>query len=602
MDFYIADSITTLLTVSIFAVIFLVFFKRGLRQSYFYLWTMGWALTLLHYLAQVIGSVSPVELDWAFFMDRLLLAFSVVVFFHGARELFGLKTRKDLLAALGALFLLFSYLQIYHPVEAPKILKAPSFQSTLMNFLGLMSSSKLSVLLGAVLLSTGLIFFRHRKKCRMMGVLVLAYAFTFWGVGFLSLPFILRWEYFMPLIAQLLNLPKPVVVVGMIIYLFEHEKLEAQKHRDDAIQQRDFNQRLMENASDAIFLTDRDGKFRWVNKECERLLGLSSKDLSEKSGCEFVDAADRNLLKQATPAVLSGKFQSLEVQIQNAHQEICTVQVSLSPIRDTQDQITGVLGMGRDVTDRRAMERQLRHSEKLMALGRLIAGAAHELNNPLTTVMGFSELSLQDATLDPKLRQRFERILQAAVRSKNIVEGLQNFVRVPEHAVELMGANDLVMESLSPLEAEFRAGQINVRLRFGNKAMPISVNRARMVQVIQSILKNAAEAIRETKPGGTVTISTGLEGENVAVAIADDGPGIKEPDRVFEPFYTTKEVGKGTGMALSVSYSIVQHYGGKIVAENNSKGGATFRILLPFTPAGSDSPSTAATMMSTVQT
>jgi C4-dicarboxylate-specific signal transduction histidine kinase len=115
--------------------------------------------------------------------------------------------------------------------------------------------------------------------------------------------------------------------------------------------------------------------------------------------------------------------------------------------------------------------------------------------------------------------------------------------------------------------------------------MWVNVNRDRLVQVIQSVLKNAMEAIRDMKDGGTIAITTGMDGDKTFVSISDDGPGIKNPNRLFEPFYTTKEVGRGTGMALSVGHSILQHYGGTITAENNLKGGATFRIILPAVPA-----------------
>ncbi len=584
MDFYVADSIVTFITVSVFATIFFLFFKRGLRQAYFYLWTLGWGLTLLHYLSQVIGELSPVGVNFAFFMDRLLLSFSVLVFFLSAREFLGLRRSRVLLAVLGALFAIFSYIFIYHAPAEPKVILTAHWTATAWNILLLLLASPLNLLLGGVLFSTGILFFRARKQNRSIGLQALTYAFFVWGTGFLALPFLGRWDYIMPMVSQLLNLPKPIVAMAMIIYLFEQEENAVQEHRDEAVRQRDFVQSLMDSAYDSIYLTDRKGKFQWANKACERLLSISSDDLRERHYTDFVVSEDQPLVEQAGRLVANGIQQSLEVRVQTEEGKPRSMQVVLTPIRDAQNRVTGFLTVGRDVTEINTMERQLRHAEKLVALGRMISGVAHELNNPLTTMMGFSELSLQDKTLEPRYRQRFELILQAATRSKKIVESLQNFVRVPEHKVEPIEVNDLVAENLNHLEKDFQAQKINTRLRFGNAAMCVEVDRSRVGQVLQSIMKNAMEAINEIKVGGTITVATEVEGENTVISISDDGPGIKEPQRIFEPFYTTKEVGKGAGMALSVSYSILQHYGGKIVCENNPQGGAIFRIILPLAP------------------
>lgn len=581
MDFYLADSITVFITVGIFAVIFLVFFRRGLRQKYFYLWTAGWTLTLLHYLAQVISGVSSVQLHWADFFDRLLLSLSAVIFYYSARELFGLRTRKSVLLVLAAIFLIFSYLHIYHRPAGPSVLWGSDFSATARNLLTLLNSSRLSLMLGAVLFSTGLVFLRGRKKFTSVGIAVLTYSFLLWGAGFLALPFTRRWEYFMPLISQLLNLPKPMVAAGMIIFLFEQERIEAQKHRDDALEQRDFIQNLMNSAHEAIYVSDRKGNLKWANQECERLLGLSGDALEAKNLVQILAPEDRPMVQEAARAAQQGGAQSVEIKLILPNDEVRLMLVSMTPLRDAHNDIIGILSLGRDVTEVKRMERQLQHAEKLMALGRLIAGAAHELNNPLTTVMGFSELSLQDPNLDPKLKHRFERILQAAARSRRVVEDLQNFVRIPDHTVEAISINELVIQALNGMENDFAANQIEIRRQFCTEAGIVNVDPNRMRFVIQSILKNGVEAIAGIRPHGTITISTQQQGENSILTISDDGPGIKDPTRIFEPFYSTKEVGKGAGMALSVGRSVVQHYGGKIEAENQPRGGATFRIILP---------------------
>ncbi|MFI5176643.1 MAG: nitrogen regulation protein NR(II) [Terriglobia bacterium] len=584
MDLYLADALTTFLAIILVTVVFLVFSRRELVEPFFKLWAIGWIVMTLQYLSQVGVMINPARSHTVMFLDRTLLASAGIIFFLSARSFSGLRTPRVLVAALGVLFTVTSYFQIYHAATPLPIFVGSDIAPKVGAILASYHFSEFGLLLGILVLVTGMQFLQAGRKAHSIGIQILACGFLTMGLGLVSFIFILKWRFILPFAVQFLDFARLAVAVGMLIHLFEREKIAVQRHRDDAVNQREFIQSLVDNANDSIFVTDHEGKFQWANKKCEKGLGLTSEELKGRSYREFLRGKDRVHVEQAAAAVFQGKPQSLEIQIEAPQENYRFLQISMSPVHDAENRVSGVLTVGRDVTEMKTMERQIQHADKLMALGQMISGAAHELNNPLTTVMGFSELSLQDKALDPKLRQRFDRILQAAARSKKIVESLQSFVRVPEHSVEPIEVNDLVVESLSLFEKDFEASQIHTKLRFGHDPMWVNVNRDRLVQVIQSVLKNSMEAIGEVKDGGTISITTGMEGDNSVVSISDDGPGIKDPNRLFEPFYTTKEVGKGTGMALSVGHSILKHYGGKISAENNIKGGATFRIILPIVP------------------
>jgi PAS domain S-box-containing protein len=584
MDLYLADALTSFLAIILVTVVFLVFSRRELVEPFFKLWAIGWIVMTLQYLSQVGVMMNPERSHTVVFLDRILLASAGIIFFLSARSFSGLRTSRVLVAALGVLFTVTSYFQIYHATTPLPIFVGSDIASKVGTVLAFYHFSEFGLLLGILVLVTGMQFLQAGRKSHSIGIQILACGFLTMGLGLVSFSFILRWQFILPFAVQFLDFARLAVAVGMLIHLFEREKIAVQRHRDDAVKQHEFVQSLMDNANDSICVTDRKGRFQWANKRCEQGLGLSSEELKGRSYHEFLRGKDRVLVEQAAASAFQGKPQSLEIQIEAPQENYRSLQISMSPVHDAENRVSGVLTVGRDVTEMKTMERQIQHADKLMALGQMISGAAHELNNPLTTVMGFSELSLQDKALDPKLRQRFDRILQAATRSKKIVESLQSFVRVPEHSVEPIEVNDLVVESLSLFEKDFEASQIHTKLRFGHDPMWVNVNRDRLVQVIQSVLKNSMEAIGEVKNGGTISITTGMEGDNSVVSISDDGPGIKDPNRLFEPFYTTKEVGKGTGMALSVGHSILKHYGGKISAENNIKGGATFRIILPTVP------------------
>jgi signal transduction histidine kinase/ActR/RegA family two-component response regulator len=230
---------------------------------------------------------------------------------------------------------------------------------------------------------------------------------------------------------------------------------------------------------------------------------------------------------------------------------------------------------------------QLVQSEKLSAVGQFVAGVAHELNNPLTAVIGFSELLSQTGT-DEKVRPHLELINKSAHRCHKIVQNLLGFAR--QHAPErkLVQLNGTVDEVLELMAYDLRTSNIDVRREFQTDLPAILADPHQLQQVFVNIVGNARQAIQAFRPDGSIRVRTRTENGWNRIEFADNGPGIRPENlsRIFDPFFTTKAVGKGTGLGLSLSYGIIQEHGGRIRVESQLGQGATFIIELPIGEAG----------------
>ncbi len=227
------------------------------------------------------------------------------------------------------------------------------------------------------------------------------------------------------------------------------------------------------------------------------------------------------------------------------------------------------------------LQAQLVQSEKLMSLGQLAAGAAHEINNPLTAILGYSDLLADDEALPEKSRTIAAKIRDQARRTKTLVGNLLSFARQvpPERA--LLDLNTVVSNAVQLRALDLRGGTSKVELQLESVLPGVRGDGNQLMQVFFNIVNNAVDAMESAHGGGTLTIKTMRDRASVVVLFSDTGPGIKEPHRVFDPFYTTKPVGKGTGLGLSICFGIIQEHGGKILCYNRQEGGAVFRVELP---------------------
>jgi CheY-like chemotaxis protein len=223
---------------------------------------------------------------------------------------------------------------------------------------------------------------------------------------------------------------------------------------------------------------------------------------------------------------------------------------------------------------------RLLQSEKMSAAGNLLAGIVHELNNPLTAILGFSELLLKDAkTFDP---DQIEKIHSEAERSVKIIHNLLRLAGAEDGSPEIVDVNESIRQTVDLTRYQLRLNRIELEIKLSSRPALVFAHSGELTQVVLNLVTNAIQAISGARAAGTIRITSGVVRERVQVSISDDGPGIKEADmrRIFQPFFTTKTT--GTGLGLNLSRNIIRENGGDLRASTNSDRGATFTIQLPL--------------------
>jgi PAS domain S-box-containing protein len=234
-------------------------------------------------------------------------------------------------------------------------------------------------------------------------------------------------------------------------------------------------------------------------------------------------------------------------------------------------------------------QEQLLQSEKMAAVGQLISGVAHELNNPLTAILGYSQLLQAEELTNSRGADYIEKLYKQAQRTHHIVQSLLSFARQHKPERKSVDLNQILEDTLILREYDMKLNSIRIHREFEPQLPLTAGDFHQLQQVFLNILNNAVDAVVEKGGKGEIWIRTVLAGNRLRVEITDNGPGVKDPHRVFDPFYTTKPVGKGTGLGLSICYGIVKEHGGEIQVRNSPPRGATFAIVLPILAIG-DSP------------
>ncbi len=238
----------------------------------------------------------------------------------------------------------------------------------------------------------------------------------------------------------------------------------------------------------------------------------------------------------------------------------------------------------KDITEQRLLLHRLIQADKLSSLGELVSGVAHELNNPITGIMCFSELLMEDNISD-NVRGKLAKINDASHRCKKIIDNLLTFARWNRPEKKYENVNNVIRRSVELRSYQLKVDNIGVELRLDDTLPSTMLDDNQMQQVFLNLINNARDAIMEKGGGGKIWIKSGVRGGKVVVRFEDDGKGIPEDviGRIFDPFFTTKEVGRGTGLGLSISYGIINEHGGNIYASSDPGSGTTFTVELPIT-------------------
>ncbi len=349
--------------------------------------------------------------------------------------------------------------------------------------------------------------------------------------------------------------------------------------------ERDFSGKILNNTQSLILVADTAGLISYANRRWYDM-GYEQKQLLGRPLEDLVTPTRRTTLSEALSATLAGRqVDNLELQILRGDGRVGHFSVNLSPMRDEQAHVTSLVVVMTDVTDAASLQSKLMHAEKMAAVGQLVSGVAHEVNNPLTAILGFADLLMENTDVPESARKDLRVILQEAQRTKQIVQNLLSVARQMPPQRKALQLNPILRRTVQLRSYDFQSHGVEVIERLDQDLPSVVGDSHQLQQVFLNILNNAYDAVSEVGRAARIEIATTRKGNSVEISFRDNGPGISHPDRIFDPFFTTKEVGKGTGLGLSICYGIVHEHGGEIVCHNNTGGqGATFVVSLPATP------------------
>ncbi len=340
---------------------------------------------------------------------------------------------------------------------------------------------------------------------------------------------------------------------------------------------------FVEHSPYGIFRSTMDGRFLTVNAALVRMLGYDSAETLMKMDLQRICCDTEDCMRLRSQCAVADRFDVYDMRWNRADAGEITVRLTGRCVREPDGTSSYMEMFVEDVTQLRNTEGALRQAEKLAAVGELVAGVSHEINNPLTSILAFSEMLVEDVP-EGETRESLTLIHQQALRVKKIVRDLLAFAGTRTDGRELMiPIGDLVTRSVAGLMPEL--GRLGVRLEtdIPARSSTVLVDINGMEQVLTNLVLNGAQA---GGSGSTVRVSARQEDSFIAIRVEDSGPGIPSAtiDRIFEPFFTTKPTGKGTGLGLSVSLGIVKQHDGTITASNRPAsvgGGACFTVRIP---------------------
>jgi PAS domain S-box-containing protein len=368
---------------------------------------------------------------------------------------------------------------------------------------------------------------------------------------------------------------------GALMDITERREMERRLY-----QQQEFARRLIDSFPDLILVLDAAGHYTFTSPRVKDVLGYEPEEYDMQELGERTHVEDRPALQSLFREFVAGRqsFASLEIRVRHKQGDWRRIRCHLSPLFAETGKIDGVIISGRDVTEMKRMEEQLIQAEKLAAMGQMLAGVAHELNNPLTAILGVTELLRERQGMDEATKRQLDLTHRQARRAARIVQNLLEFSRPAAPQKKTLDVSNLIERTLQLHEHSLRRNNVEVEFHPQPALLPVVGDANQLIQVFLNLISNAEHAIREIRESGRIQIRIGRIGTHVTVTVQDDGVGI-QPDaipKLFDPFYTTKRPGGGTGLGLSICTSIVREHGGSIDVETLPVGGSAFTVFLPL--------------------
>jgi PAS domain S-box-containing protein len=379
-----------------------------------------------------------------------------------------------------------------------------------------------------------------------------------------------------------------LLIIGIMLRWSASLSEEVAKKTNELKKSEERYRSLIENANDIIFTVDRDGNITSINlsgysffkRQKEDIIGVNLGEL-----CFNEDSAALQL--KVIEEVFDSQISDQITYPVNIHGEEYWLSTNFSPLVDETGHAIAVLGIARDISliKKKEEEAQMYHAEKLASIGTLAAGVAHEINNPLAVILGFTDLLLEKEAADSEKYDVLKTIEKQALNAKRVVQNLLSFARHSEYKEEYIDINKSLQTVLAVVKNILLVNKISLNQQLEENLPKVKADAGEIEQVFLNIINNAIHAM---KGGGILKVVTETQGGAVKISFSDTGTGIKKEHRtkIFDPLFTTKKVGEGTGLGLSVSYGIITKHGGAITfetktAEESSRTGTTFIITLP---------------------
>jgi PAS domain S-box-containing protein len=349
---------------------------------------------------------------------------------------------------------------------------------------------------------------------------------------------------------------------------------------------------LAENVTDVIWTMDMDRKYTYVSPSVVHMRGYTAEEVLVQSLAEvfttpslntILKVLDEDFSREQSIQKDTRRSRTLELDQQCKNGSIICTETKLTFLRNQKEKAIGILGVTRDITNRKRMEEHLKQSELLASLGKMTAGIAHEVNNPLGSILLFSELMMK-SKLPADTKKDLRVIHDEAKRAAKVMSDLLTYSLSGRNKSELLDLHQIIYKVIDMRVYTETVQNISVSLDLTDHPLYVYGDKSQLSRVFMNIMLNAEEAMVD-KNGGNISIITRSDNNWSKISIADDGIGIPEENlgQIFYPFFTTKKIGEGTGLGLSTCYGIITSHGGLIHAENNDMGGVTIIVELPLT-------------------
>ncbi|HXD00713.1 MAG TPA: ATP-binding protein [Verrucomicrobiae bacterium] len=571
-----AGVLVSLLSVWVLVALF-YYLNRYTKRRYFTIWTAAWLFYAL-WMTLSFGMAGAENRPLLMMLQQWCVGVSAVFLMWGSLDFLGKPVRQGLLAWFMTFLFVWSYIGAYH-LNKPEM-ELPSFW-----------------LIAAASVVTAFNFLKYRNKHPYIGATLLSLGFFLWAVYMASYPFMENSKDLTSVALFVSAGLQLMLAVSMIILVLEEvretQQIAQVKAHDnevarDALQSRVLSteeryQKLFAQASEAILITDAaDFRILELNRAAERLLGISRVEAGKQSLRAFCEVHTRaGAPVQSSEEWFLSVCRQRPLNFMRKNGALAPVEVNGAMIDF--DGRAAYQFFILELTERAQLEQQLRQAEKLSAIGRMVSGVAHELNNPLSVVKGYLELVLAHHNLPPQTRSDLEKAAHESNRAAKLVMNFLSLAREQPFLRKSVNLNELVQRIVDLRRFDLAVAKTKILLELATELPAISADPDQIHQLIVNLMNNALQAMVDLHQPGLLKIITHADGNLVQLRVEDNGPGVPPHlvNKIFEPFFTTKDVGTGTGLGLSIAHTIMSEHKGSISYQTSSLGGAGFILEFP---------------------